>query len=88
MQYLIYSIFILQNEIDRYITWPGQALAYKTGELKIQELRKNAENKLGPSLFNIKDFHDIVLESYGPLDVVEDEVNFWVENVLGSTRKK
>ena len=67
-------------EIDRYISWPGQALAYKTGQLKILELRKEAEQKLGPK-FDIRDFHDAVLrDGRLPLELLQEQVEKYINN--------
>ncbi len=65
-------------EVDRYIAWPGQALAYKMGELKIQELRQYAEQQLGAQ-FDIRSFHDALLSDGAlPLDILEKKMKQWV----------
>ena len=66
-------------EVDRYIVWPGQALAYKLGQLKIRELRTEAERRLGPK-FNVRAFHDAVLEQGAvPLSILEPHLKTWIE---------
>jgi uncharacterized protein (DUF885 family) len=68
----------IQSETDRYIAWPGQALGYKIGQLKILELRDYASKKLG-SKFNLKEFHDEILGAGAlPLDVLEIRIKAWV----------
>ena len=69
----------IEREVDRYIAWPGQALAYKIGETVIRELRGEAQERLGPA-FDLRAFHDRVLaEGYLPLDILSKAVRDWVE---------
>ena len=72
------SMHEVNTEIDRYISWPGQALSYKIGELKIRELRKMAENKLKEK-FDVRGFHEIILE-YGTvtLSILEKRINNYI----------
>ncbi len=69
----------VQSEVDRYIAWPGQALAYKLGQLEILSLREQARQKLGPK-FDLRAFHDEVLGNGAlPLDMLRSQVKTWIE---------
>jgi len=74
----------IEAEVNRYISWPGQALAYKMGELKIRELRRKATSELGDK-FDLRAFHDVVLgQGAVPLDMLEAQVNRWIEATKAS----
>ena len=75
------SIHEINTETDRYISWPGQALSYKIGELKIRELRKKAKEELGTK-FDIREFHEIILEQGTvTLSIMEDRINTYIKKV-------
>jgi len=78
----------IQEEVDRYIAWPGQALAYDVGRLKILELRDKAQKALGKN-FHLQAFHDEVLDSGAlPLDILEQRVDTWIAQQQDSATKK
>ncbi len=68
----------IASEVDRYIAWPGQALAYKIGELEIRRMRREAEQRLG-ARFDVRKFHDVLLEEGAiPLDVLQERMRDWL----------
>lgn len=72
----------IRAEVDRYISWPGQALAYKLGELRIWAMRHNAESLLGDN-FDLREFHDVLLENGAlPIAMLEAVVERWVDETL------
>ena len=69
----------IETEVDRYIAWPGQALSYKMGQMKILELREKAQHELGTK-FDVRAFHDAVLDQGPlPLDVLETKISEWIQ---------
>lgn len=79
LNYTAYSEGEITTEVDRYLTWPGQACGYKIGELKIKELRAKAQKDLG-SKFDIRDFHSIILKDGAlPLNILTQNVNQWID---------
>ncbi len=80
------SLHEIETETDRYISWPGQALAYKMGELKIRELRALAEKELGEK-FDVREFHDVVLRNGAiPLGILEGQVKDWIAGRKAAAR--
>ncbi|NNK60882.1 MAG: DUF885 domain-containing protein [Flavobacteriaceae bacterium] len=75
------SLHEVNTETDRYISWPGQALSYKIGELKIRELRQKAEKTLGPK-FDIREFHEVILEQGTvTLAILEERINTYIDRI-------
>jgi uncharacterized protein (DUF885 family) len=75
----------VQRETDRYIAWPGQALGYKIGQLKLLDIRQRAQNRLGAQ-FDIRKFHDMIIDSGAlPLDVLDKRANDWIAAAAAGT---
>jgi uncharacterized protein (DUF885 family) len=72
----------VKTEIDRYISWPGQALSYKIGEITIRNLRKKTAAELGQN-FDVREFHHQILKNGSvPLNVLEDQINAYIATTL------
>ena len=77
-RYITWSLSLSpQDEVRRYITWPGQACSYKVGELRLKELRRRAITQLGGK-FDLRTFHQVLLDCAGPLAIVESCVNRYI----------
>ena len=78
------SLHNIKTETDRYISWPGQALSYKIGELTIKRLRQQAEQELGEK-FDVRDFHYEVLKNGSvPLFILEQQIALYIDNAKAS----
>ncbi len=72
------------REIERYVVWPGQATAYKTGQIAILKMRKRAEDTLGDR-FNLREFHELILMNGAmPLGILDEMVDEWIEQEKAS----
>ena len=81
------SLHNIKTETDRYISWPGQALSYKIGELTIKRLRKKAEDKLGTD-FDIREFHFQILKNGAvPLDFLEQQIDAYIQEAAKQVTK-
>eukprot|EP00091_Calanus_sinicus_P022812 TRINITY_DN7437_c0_g1_i1.p1 TRINITY_DN7437_c0_g1~~TRINITY_DN7437_c0_g1_i1.p1 ORF type:complete len:130 (-),score=19.97 TRINITY_DN7437_c0_g1_i1:82-471(-) len=69
---------MIEGEVDRYVTWPGQAVSYKIGQLEVKNLRDQAERALGDK-FDIKQFHKVVLDAAGPLKILKQQVKNFIK---------
>ncbi|WP_417658761.1 DUF885 domain-containing protein [Pseudidiomarina sp.] len=82
------SLHNVKTEIDRYITWPGQALSYKLGEMLIRQLRTEAEQALGAD-FDVREFHEVILRNGSiPLDVLQQETRNWIDSQVAESSAK
>jgi len=78
------SVLEITSEVDRYISWPGQALAYKSGQMKILDLKRRSMSALG-DFYDERDFHDVVLgQGSLPLQILDTNVQHWIDSVLAS----